>query len=88
MEDADDVDPPGYRPLDEFLHQVVGKVTVGHQVLAAQEHLELGSLEFLPDAVQAVPGVLVEVTHADVEGGPAPDLHGMVTYLVDALGDG
>ena len=75
VEDAEDVDAPGVRLLDELLQDVVGVVPVADDVLPAQQHLEGGVGHLLLQLGDALPGVLLQEAEAGVEGGPAPHLH-------------
>ena len=61
---------------------------VAQDVLAAQEHLQLGVGQLLAELLQPLPGVLVEVAETDVKGGAAPALDGVVAGLVDLVQDG
>ena len=60
--------------LAEGLHHVVGIVPVAQDVLAAEQHLQLGVGQALFQGAQALPGVFVQKAHAHVEGGAAPAL--------------
>ena len=77
VEDAEDVHPVVAGHADEALDQVVGVVLVAEHVLAAQQHLQRGLGAGL-DLAQALPRVLAQEAHADVEGGAAPDLQRVV----------
>ena len=58
---------------------------VAQQILAAQQHLQLGVGQALAQLAQALPGVLVEEAQAAVEGRAAPALQREVTHLVQLL---
>ena len=88
VEDADDVDAVLHGFLHEGLDHVVGVVAVAEQVLAAQQHLQLGVLDAGANGAQALPRVLVQVAQAAVERGTAPDLEGLEAALVERLEDG
>ena len=88
VEDAQDVDAVLDGKLHELLHHVVMVVLVAQQVLAAQEHLQLGVGHVLADVAQALPGILAQVAQAGVEGGTAPALHGVVAGLIHFGQDG
>ena len=60
--------------LHEVLHHVVGIVLVAQDVLAAEQHLQLGVGQALAQLAQALPGVFVQKAQAGVEGGAAPAL--------------
>ena len=62
-------------------------VLVAQQVLAAQEHLQLGVGHVRPDLPQPLPGILIQIAQAGVEGGAAPALHGIVARLVHGFED-
>ena len=49
-------------------------IHISEQVLAAQQHLQLGVLDVCANGAQALPWVLVQVAQAAVERGAAPDL--------------
>ena len=65
-----------------LLHHVIVIVLVAQQVLATQQHLQLGVGHGLAELPQTLPGILVQVPQAAVEGSAAPALHGVVTGLV------
>ena len=88
VEDTDDVDAVLDGVLHKLAHHVVGVVLIAQDVLAAQQHLQLGVGHFGADLPQPVPGVLLQVAQADVEGGPAPHLGGVVAGLVHGLQNG
>ena len=50
------------------------KASVAQDVLAAEQHLQLGVGQALFQGAQALPGVFVQKAHAHVEGGAAPAL--------------
>ncbi len=87
VEDADDVDAVLDGQLYELLHHVVVIVLVAQQVLAAQQHLQLGVGHVLADVAQTLPGILAQVAQAGVEGGAAPALHRIVPGLIHGLED-
>ena len=60
--------------LAESLYHVIRVVAVAQNVLAAQQHLQLGVGKALLQGAQALPGVFVQKAHAHVEGGAAPAL--------------
>ena len=72
VEDADDVDAVFNRRLNEAAHGVVRIVAVAQNILAAQQHLELGVLHVLLDGAQALPGVLVQIAQTGIERRTAP----------------
>ena len=88
VKDADDVDAVLHRVLHEFADHIVGVVLIAQDVLAAQEHLELGVGHLGADLTQPLPGVLLQVAQADVKGGAAPHLGGVEASLVHRLQDG
>ena len=79
---ADDVDAVLDGLLDEELHHVVRIGTVAQQVLAAQQHLQLGVGQRLAQLAQALPRVFVQEAQARVEGRAAPALQRVVANLV------
>ena len=83
VEDTDDVDAVANTGTHETAHDIVGIVLVAQNVLAAQQHLQLGVGHGGADAAQALPGVLVQIAEADVKGSAAPALHGVEARLVD-----
>ena len=82
VEDADDVNAVFNALGAEGIHHVVGIVLVAQNVLAAEQHLQLGVLHMLADGAQALPRILVQEAHAGVEGGAAPAFHREVIDLV------
>ena len=88
VEDTDDVDAVLDGVLHEFTHHVIGIVLIAQDVLASQQHLELGIGHLGPDLPQPLPGVLLEITQAHVKGSAAPHLSGVVASLVHGLQNG
>ena len=88
VENTDDVNAVLDGVLHELAHHVVGVVLIAQDVLAAQQHLQLGVGHLLANLPQPLPGVLLQVAQADVEGGSTPDLGGIVAGLVDGLQNG
>ena len=78
VENADDVNAVFNALGAERVHHVVGIVLVTQNVLAAEQHLQLGVLHMLADGAQTLPRVLVQKTHAGIEGGAAPALQRIV----------
>ena len=87
VKDANDVDAVLDGQLYKLLHHVVVVVLVAQQVLAPEQHLELGVGHVLADVAQPLPGILPQVAQAGVEGGAAPALHRVVPGLVHGFED-
>ena len=87
IKDADDVDAVLHRVLHELADHIVGVVLIAQDVLAPQEHLELGVGHLGADLAQPVPGILPQVAQADVKGGAAPHLSGVEAGLIHGLQD-
>ena len=81
------IDSVTYRPLDEFSYDIVSIMSVSDQILSTKEHLKLSVLDMLSEDSKAFPRVLVEESHAGVEGGPSPHLQGVISNLVHLLQD-
>ena len=88
VEDADDVDAVLNGLAAEGVHHVVGVVLVAQDVLAPEEHLQLGVGQVLAQGPQPLPGVLLQKAHAHIEGGAAPALQGVVADGVQHLAGG
>jgi hypothetical protein len=88
VKDAEDVNAVGVGPPHEALHDVVRVVAVAHHILPPQEHLEAGAGHGLPQAAEALPGVLIQEAHGGVKGRAAPHLHRPEPHPVQFLGDG
>ena len=82
VEDPQNVDAVLDGQLHELLNNIVVVVLVAQQVLAPQQHLQLGIGHMLADMPQPLPGILVQVAQAAVKGSAAPALHGVVAGLV------
>ncbi len=82
VEDTDDIHAVFHRLADEHPHHIVGIVLIAQDVLAPQQHLELGVGAGGADLPQPLPGVLVQIPQAGIEGGPAPALQGIIPCLV------
>ena len=88
VENTDDINTVGDGFLYKVLHHVVGVGTVAQDVLSAEEHLQLGILEALPELSQSVPGIFLQETQGSVEGGSSPALHRMITHFIQLFYDG
>ncbi len=88
VENTDDVDAVFHGVLHELAHHIVGVVLVAQDILASQEHLQLGVGHFGADLPQPLPGILVQVAQAHIKGGAAPHLGGIIAGLVDGLQNG
>ena len=88
VENADDVDAVLHGILHELAHHVVGIVLIAQDVLAPQQHLQLGVGHLGADLAQSLPGVLLQIAQAHIKGSAAPDLGGIITGLVDGLQNG
>ena len=82
VEAADDVDAVFDALFDEELHHIVSIVLVAQQVLATQQHLQLGVGQTLAQDAQALPRVFVQEAQAAVEGRATPALQRVVADLV------
>ena len=67
IEDADHVDAVFNGFAAELFHHVVGIVFVAENVLAAEQHLQLGVGQCLTQRAEAVPRVLIEEAEAGVK---------------------
>ena len=73
--------------LYECAYHVVGIVTVAEQVLPAQQHLDAGVGQCLAQALEAIPRVFAQETHAGVERGATPGFERPETDIVEFLAD-
>ena len=78
VENADDIDTVFDGLTAEGVHHIVGVVLVAQDILAAEEHLQLGLGQTCLQLAQALPGIFIEETHAAIEGGAAPALQRVV----------
>ena len=60
---------------------------VAQYVLPTEKHLELRLGHDFLDRPQPLPGVLLDVPDAGIEGGAAPHLHGIEAALVEQLAE-
>ena len=74
VEDAEDVDAVLLREAHELEDHVVRVARVADRVRAAEEHLEGDVRHLLAEAVEPIPGALLEEAQRDVEGRAAPHL--------------
>ena len=88
VENTDDVDAVLHGILHELAHHVIGIVLIAQDVLAPQQHLQLGVGHLGADLAQSLPGVLLQVAQAHIKGSAAPDLAGIIAGLVDGLQNG
>ena len=85
IKNADNVDAVLHALAAEGVHHVVSIVLVAQNVLAAEEHLQLGVGQMLAQRPQTLPGVLLQKAHTDVKGGAAPALQAVVANGVQDL---
>ena len=88
IEDADDVNAVLDGLFDELIHHVVRIMLVAENVLAAEEHLQLGVGHRLAQRAQALPRIFVQKAHAGVERRAAPALQRIVADLIQLVRDG
>ena len=88
IEDTDDVDAVLDGLLDELIHHVVRIMLVTEDVLAAEEHLQLGVGHRLAQRAQTLPRIFVQEAHAGVERRAAPALQRIVADLIQLVRDG
>ena len=88
VENPDDVNAVLYGVLHKLAHHVVGIVLVPQNILAAQQHLQLGVGHLGTDLAQALPGILTQIAQAHVKGSAAPHLGRVEARLVHGLQDG
>ena len=82
VEDTQDVDAVLDGQFDELLDDIVMVVLVAEQVLAAQQHLQLGVGHGLADITQSLPRILAQIAQAGIERRAAPAFHGVIAGLV------
>ena len=82
VEDTQDVDAVLDGQFDELLDDIVMVVLVAEQVLAAQQHLQLGVGHGLADIAQSLPRILAQIAQAGIERCAAPAFHGVIAGLV------
>lgn len=74
IEDSEDVDTILESLLDKVVNSVVRKRRVRNTIGATEKHLE-GNVRYkLSHLPEAVPRILVEEAHGDIEGGATPAL--------------
>ena len=88
VENADDVDAVADGGADKAADDIVAVVLVAQDVLAAEQHLQLGVGHGSTDLAQALPRILIQEAQAHVERGAAPAFHGVKAGLVDGFEDG
>ena len=88
IEDADDVNAVLDGLFDELIHHVVRIMLVAENVLAAEEHLQLGVGHRLAQRAQTPPRIFVQKAHAGVERRAAPALQRIVADLIQLVRDG
>ena len=88
VENADDVDAVFDGLAAEGVHHVVGVVLVAQNVLAAEEHLQLGVRQVGAQLTQPLPRILVQKAQAGVERGAAPALKRVISDRVENFAGG
>ena len=88
VEDADDVDAVFHALAHESPDDIVGIMLIAQQVLAPQQHLQLGILHMAADGAQPLPGILVQIAQAAVKGSAAPALQRVISGLIHLFQDG
>ena len=87
IEDAEDVDAICGGPFDEPFEDIVGIMAIAHEVLPAEQHLQLGMRHGGAQRAQPFPGIFFEKTQTGVEGRAAPDFQRPIADGVELLGD-
>ena len=87
VENADDVDTVLDALLDKELYDIIGIMLVAQQILAAQQHLELGVGHMRLDDAKALPRIFIQKAQTAVKGGAAPALDRIVAGLVHGIQD-
>ena len=87
VKDAEDVHSVLTGKRDKTVDDVVWIVLVAEDILATEEHLERRLLADLLDAAKALPRILAQEAHADVERRAAPALERVISRVVDRLGN-
>ena len=72
----------------EGVHHVVCIMLVAQNILATEQHLQFGIGQTLLQSTKALPRILVEKTHAGIEGGAAPAFQGVVPDGIQHLQSG
>ena len=88
IEDTDDINAVLDGLLDELIDHVIRIMLVAEDVLAAEQHLQLGVGHRLAQRAQTLPRILVQETHAGVERRAAPALQRIVADLIQLVRDG
>ena len=88
IKDTDDVDAALHALADEGTNNIIGIMLIAQQVLAAEQHLQLGVLHMLADGAQALPGILVQIAQTAVKGGAAPALQRIIAGLIHFFQNG
>ena len=88
VKDTDDVDAVGDGLLYEVLYYIICVVAVAKQVLAAEQHLQLGVLEAFSEDSQPLPGIFLQETQAGVKSSSAPALDRVVSDTIQLINDG
>ena len=88
IENTDDVDAVFHGMLHELAHHIIGIVLVAQNVLAAQEHLELGIGHLGADLAQTLPRIFLQIAQAYVKGSTAPHFSRIKTGLIHGLQNG
>ena len=82
VKDTQDVDAVLDGQLDKLFNDIVMIMLVAEQVLAAQQHLQLGVGHGLADIAQSLPRILAQIAQAGIERRAAPAFHGVIAGLV------
>ena len=82
VENPENVDTVGDGLLYEIFHHVICIMAVSQNILAAEQHLQLGVLHFRTDLAQSFPGIFVQKAEAGVEGGAAPCFQRMIPDFI------
>jgi hypothetical protein len=83
LENAKHVHAVGDGSFDKLPNDFIGVRAVSQNVLAAQQHLQLGFGHHRLDAPQSIPWIFSKVAHAYVERRTAPDFHGVKDAVID-----
>ena len=88
VKNTNDIDTVGNGLLYEGIHHIIRIGSVAQNILAPEQHLQLGVLEPVTQLAQSLPGIFFQETKGSVKSSAAPALHGMVSHLIHLLHDG
>ena len=88
IENTDDIDAVFNGLAAELLHHVVSIMLIAQDVLAPEQHLQLGMRQSFFQLTKPVPGIFVQEAQAAIKGSAAPAFQGIIADAIQDIAGG